>query len=128
MPLAVSDQALGIAPRRDEWPWWWQEKRDLARTAAKLLVDILGNAEDALSGLRRYACGRGRHASKDAQYVDSRAQAVHEFLQAAGKVPESSRTIERALQFLDRYARARGSGRRYCKREHHDVEAGEADV
>jgi hypothetical protein len=91
------DESLGVAPERGQWPWWRQEKRDRERAAAKHLVEAFGNIGDALSGLRRYASGRGRHASSDTQYTNARTQAAHKFLHATGRVPESSRTIERAV-------------------------------
>jgi hypothetical protein len=98
------DAVLGVAPSRDEWPWWRHEKRARVRAAAAKLVNAFGDTHAAHEGLIRYAAGRGRNASQGDVYSDQRAQAAHDYLSAAGKVPDSARTLRRALHTSDRWS------------------------
>lgn len=90
------DTALGLKPGRGQRSWWQQEQRVREREAARRLLGELPDPRAAHRRLTRYAAGRGRTASVDARYSDAAAQAVHEYLRAAGGVPASPRTLERA--------------------------------
>lgn len=98
----TADQALGIAARRGEWPWWRLERRERERVAAQALVDAFGSCPEALTVARRYAAGRGRHAQAGDTYRDLGTQAAHDFVIAVGKVPKSRRTLARAIAKRDR--------------------------
>ncbi|MEX2479440.1 MAG: hypothetical protein WD928_01125 [Gammaproteobacteria bacterium] len=91
------EEALGLAVGRDAWPWWRLEQRDRERDAARKLVGVFGgDHRHAHQQVARYASSRGRVAAPDAQYSDPAMQAVHDYLQATGRVPDAAITLRRA--------------------------------
>ncbi len=91
------DEAVGVAPKHGEWPWWRLEKRAQERKAARELVDAFGGLGEALRGLERFAKGRWKCTGPGAHYEDPKSQAAHDYLLATGgRVPDSPRTLDRA--------------------------------
>lgn len=90
------EEALGIAARRGDVPWWVAERRDRERTAARALFAAApgADARTVHRRLRRFADGRGRHAPH--AHEQPFETAAREFLEAAGRVPDSPRTLQRA--------------------------------
>ncbi len=84
-----------------QWPWWRLEQRARERDAACTLVDAFGGmTNDALRCLRRFADGRGHHdgLSTAKRCEDPKTRAMGHYLTVTrGRVPATSRTIERAI-------------------------------
>lgn len=93
------EEALQLAVGRESWPWWRLEQRNREREAARKLVDVFGgDHRRAHHQVSRYATTRGRVAKPDAQYNDPATQAVHDYFQAAGRVPDAAITLRRAAE------------------------------
>lgn len=90
------DRAFGVAPARNEWPWWRREQRAREREAARQLVAVFGDVQAAHAGLRRFAVSRGRFPGPDTEHTVPKA--MRAYLDATeGRVPVTAKTLRRAV-------------------------------